>query len=439
MLVAAILLGGCVATPEPVPEPVPPSELAALEARLGANPDDPELQALAGASLLIAGRCDDLAALASQVEATAEEAWPVLARGRCLERQGELDGAVALYRDYLERFDAGAGVPPVRGRLLLARRRAAFPAARRRVADPSPAEASPSTVLILPFRVLGDDPLTPVGRSLAARMAATLAELEGLDVVDPLELRLVTAQLERTGDLDSDATRAGVLARTLGAGQVVRGSLYLDDGTLNRLSTEIVSVDGRVRAGGRVEGPLTALPRLEKELTLATAEALGREVTLEERNRILYGTPRDLPSLLAYAEGLDLQDRGEYQAAAERFAEAWRLDPDFEGARRALEANAAAAVMDRAEPGNVLAVEPAVSASLQAALEPDGGVDALLLAIRAGTSDVSATQGERVTGVVAATAQDGSVGSIQNLGSPTVLTASQLTGIIRILVVVPGG
>lgn len=432
-------LAGCASPTVSVPEPVSEEDLPALRETLRQDPGNREIQGWLAASLLQAGRCDEAARIASQAVASPFDSWPTLVRGRCLEEAGLDQAALEVYQDYLGTYDEQRGAAPARGRVLLVQRRLAMAQARDALRDPPTEPGSSSTVAVLPFRIRGADDLEPVGRTLARRFSTDLAEVEGLEVVDPLVVELALDRFGTPGAFGLDSAQAVRFGQSLGAGQVVQGLAYLDTTGLNRLSTRITSVDRGDGEGARVEGSLDDIPRLEKELALQTARALGRIPSPDERTRILYRGPRDLASLRAYGEGLDLQREGAYAEAAPRFAETVRLDPEFEEARRALEASAAVAVLGEDGPDNVLTATPTVAAAVEAALRPVGAVDPLRLAIMAGTSDVSATQGERVTGVVAATSEEGSVGSIQNLDAPALLTPAQITGLIRIIVVVPGG
>lgn len=437
ILLGALVPLGCAPSGPSVPQPVPEDEIPALQAQLRQEPERLELQARIAASLLAADRCDEAVAVAREAVLSPFDSWPTRVQGECLERSGRLDEALDVYRDYLDIYGDAEGAPSVRGRTLLAERRAAEALAEELLRAP-PAEGGPANrIAVLPFRVRGDDELDPVGRTIAVRLSNDLAEVEGLEVVDPLLVRLVLERLGPVGELGMDSASARRVGRAVGAGQVVQGTVFLAESSLNRLGTDILRIEGGGGTGGRIQGPLSDLARLEKELSLATARALGEPPSPDERTRILYRGPRGLPSLVAYGRGLDLEAREEYEEASVRYGEVVRQDPEFDEARQALEATAAAAALTGSR--DVLAEAPVASAAVAKALDPGRGVNPLRLAIRAGTSDVSATQGERVTGVVAATAEDGSVGSIQNLESPALLTPSKLTGLVRILVVVPGG
>ena len=439
LALAALAISGCAPPAASVPEPVSEEDLPALREELRLDPGDRSVQGHLAASLLEAGQCDEASRVAQNAAASPFDSWPTLVLGRCLEEAEQDEAALEVYRSYLATYDQGTGVPPVRGHALLVERRLTATRARELLAAGPSTPAPTSIVAVLPFRVRGDDELEPVARTLTERLSKDLSEIDGLEVVDPLLVRLVLEQFGSQGALGLDSAQAVALARTLGAGQVIQGTAYLDPAGLNRLATRVTSTEVQEGEGGRVQGSLEEIPRLEKELALETAGALGEVPSPEERTRILYRVPRDVPSLRAYGEGLDLQWMQEYQQAVSRFTDAVRLDPDFEDARRALEANAAAAVLEGDGGDNVLAARTTVSAALASARRPGGVVDPLRLAIRAGTSDVSATQGERITGVVAASGEDGAVGSIQNLDAPGLITPAQLTGLIRIIVVIPGG
>jgi len=431
---AAVMAAGCATT---APRPVPPAEIPALEARLEAEPGNTELRALTATSLVAADRCAEAVPLTRGADITAEEAWPVLVRGACLEEGGDPAGAIAQYQAYLSDHPRGDGAAPVRGRLLLAQEAAAVARVRAAEAGDTDAETPPSDrVAVLPMEIEGDERFQPLSRGLAAQISSDLALLDRFSLVERLSLQTLLGELERSRSPLFDSTTTPRFGRVVQAGRLVQGTGSLPaDGPIG-LDARIVSLDGEVITAGAQSGSLDDLFRLQKELVFAIAGQLGYTVSAAERARILENGTQNLQALLAYSEGLELQARGDHAGAAARFGASYQLDPGFEDAFQELETSVGADVASASGTSGLLGSVAASGQAVNDALQPPGttGADPLGLAILSGASDVSATQAEQITGVGTGGA---TVDPIQNLTTPPTPPA-QLLGIISITIRIPG-
>ncbi len=436
-----LVLGACAPTSRSAPTPVSEEELPALEARLAANPQSEDLQLATTASLVAAGRCADAVAVAERVPATPEDAWPVLTRGYCFETRGAWDDARAVYEGYLRRFDEGGGIPAVRGRLEWVRERSAADRARRRVARGPAGDPLAARVVVLPVETRGDPQLAHAGRALTALIRSDLALVNGLEVADPWDLDALLTELERSGAPRADSLLPREVAALEGAGRMVRGVAYLDENMPTRLDAAVLAGGGEPTTAGEQRGALNELPALQKQLSLAVIRQLGFTITVAQRSQIANNGTRDGDALLAYGRGLDLQARGQADEAALWFGRAVGYDPGFREARQALETVVGAQVARRTGADDLLASVPTARVRVQQRLQAarTGPVDPLRLAMVSGTGDVASTQGEQIIGPVGRVGQEGAVGSIRALQPPPLLALAQLRGVIRVIVVIPGG
>ena len=131
---------------------------------------------------------------------------------------------------------------------------------------------------------------------------------------------------------------AGVRAgRLLGARRLITGDYgSVDEGYIQVRARLFDTVDGSVGAALESEQELAEFHRISGDLVVKTADALQIELTDDERRRILSLPPptKSLAAFLAFGEGLDLEDRGLIDDARAAYAEAVRLDPDFQIARQ---------------------------------------------------------------------------------------------------------
>ena len=192
-----------------------------------------------------------------------------------------------------------------------------------------------------------------------------------------------------------------------------------------RMSATVVRADGTVRSGAQANGTFRQLLDLEKQLVFGLATELGIQLTDAERQRILRQGPKNLVAFLAYSQGLEAMDRGDYRAAAGAFAAAVRSDPSFQAAREHQQAAEAAPAV-QASPGDVVTVAEA-AAQLTTPTEP-----ASLGALQQTTNEVSQT-------ISSTLGQAGisSVASHPTNESQGVTNVVQTFGVIRIIFRLP--
>jgi len=192
-----------------------------------------------------------------------------------------------------------------------------------------------------------------------------------------------------------------------------------------RMSATVVRGDGTVRSGAQANGTFKQLLDLEKQLVFGLATELGIQLTEAERQRILRQGPKNLAAFLAYSQGLEALDRGDYRAAAAAFSAAVRSDPSFQQAHQQQQAAEAAPVV-QASPGDLVTVVEA-AAQVTVPAEP-----ASLGALQQATTDVSPNPADALgtTGVKSIVSHP----TNESQGITSVVSAS---GVIRIIFKLP--
>jgi tetratricopeptide (TPR) repeat protein len=135
----------------------------------------------------------------------------------------------------------------------------------------------------------------------------------------------------------STAARSG---RMLGAGNLIQGMLQ-GGGDQLRLQAMVLRVPGDTVGRNPLSesGALNNIFDMEKRVALSTYERLGIQLTAAERERVMRMATTNVQALLAFGYGLEAQDAGRYAEAAEHFARATQLDPNFDAARTNLNAS----------------------------------------------------------------------------------------------------
>jgi tetratricopeptide (TPR) repeat protein len=423
LLGVSCLCAACAGGPRP--DAVTPAEIPALLAQARQQPNNAPIRFLLAAALMAAGRCDSavVVARAGQLLAPADALGP-LVLGGCQERDGRYDLAFATYTDFAAQHPEARGVGAVRAKAQIALRTQAEQTARLALASESTLTSlppEPSTLAVLPVTISGDSTFQPLSRGLAELITSDLALVRSLRLLERVQIGALLDELKLGQSQRGDPTTAARVGRLLRAERMVQGVASITPDGPVRLSATVVRGDGTVRSGAQANGTFKQLLDLEKQLVFSLATQLGIELTDAERQRILRQGPRNLAAFLAYSEGLDALDRGDYRAAAAAFSASVRADPSFQAARRQQQAaDAAPAVL--ASGGDVVTVVEAV-AEMTTPTEPVS-----TSALSSATNDVQPSLGSIVpqTGTSAIESHP----TIESQGINSVVQAS---GVIRII------
>lgn len=426
LLALAALSVGCAGAPLRVS----PAEIPALQSALNERADDPDLRLRYAAALFADGQCD-----AARVEAeTAAALRPdngvtPLIQGQCLESEGRLAEAVDVYVGYLRLYPGVEGADAVRGRHLLAGRALALMEARDALAreeELATEPAPPGTVAILPVAVLGDVEAEYSGLSsaLAQMLVSDLSLLGDLRLVERARIDAVLGELALSESGRVDPATASRVGRLVRAAEMVQGALVVDPSEV-RLEATVVGEGGAREVDPGASGDLRALLDLEKQLALALADRFSGPLTPAEERLILDNGPGSVDAFLAWADGLILEEAGDFNGAAEAYRRAVGLDPGFiDAEERARRAASAVTVIGRS-PTEVVGLGQTASRAVSGVSNPGlGGV------LDGALGDVASLGPEVTLGVAVGTAPLWSPGADQR--APVLPTDVLLRILVRI-------
>lgn len=417
--------GACAAGPRPAA--VTPADIPALQTQARQQPNNAQVRFRLAAALLAAGRCDTavVVARAGQLLAPGDPVGPLVVGG-CQETEGRYDLAFSTYNDFAARHPLARGVAAVRAKAQLALRTQAEQTARLALARESTLTAlppEPSTLAVLPVTISGDSSFQPLSRGLAELITSDLALVRTLRLLERIQIGALLDELKLGQSERAASGTAARVGRLLRAERMVQGVASITRDGPVRLSASVVRGDGTVRSGAQASGAFRRLLDLEKQLVFGLAAQLGIQLTDAERQRILRQGPRNLAAFLAYSEGLEAMDRGDYRTAAAAFRNAVRADPSFQTAQQQQQAAEAAPAVQQATGGDVVTVVEAV-VEMTTPTEPLSDA-----ALTAAGNDVSPTLADALTQTTGAPALDPDL----TAASQGITTLTQASGIIRII------
>jgi tetratricopeptide (TPR) repeat protein len=377
------------------PTAVSPAEIPDLEARLAQEPNNGPLVLRYSAALFAAGRCDTAATTArSGMRLSPAAALGPLVLGQCLERSGDADQAVTVYRAFLTNNPDAPGSPAVRAREMLAVRARSTQRARQALQQESQLAsqpADPATVAVLPLQITGDSSYQPLSRGLAQILTSDLALLQRFRMVERLQLNALLDEIRFAQGSRVDPATAARLGSLVRAGRMVQGLATIPDERNVRLEASVVLGTGEVTGPEAADGSLRDLLQMEKTIVVGLASRLGYTLSEAERRAILENGTQNLAAFLAYSRGLVAEDLGDFNAAATYYAQAVRQDPGFRAARSGREAAGAATGAQQSSAGDVT-----MAAVQTVAPTTPGFGDPLASAVGSTIGDLAPTQTEQI-------------------------------------------
>ncbi|GAB4321472.1 MAG: hypothetical protein Kow0074_12470 [Candidatus Zixiibacteriota bacterium] len=310
-----------------------------LTAETTTDPTNAEAHARLGEAQYHLGRYDD--AELSLQRALDLKPWLYTAHlylGYIAEARGDLDAAIARYRYFLDRKPNARQAREVARRAEMLRQQAAQEFAREAVANEQqlmPAAFPDSTIGVVYFRADHlPDSLRPLSKGLAAMTVTDLSKVRALRVVERLKTDKLLEELGLSNSAAFDTAAAPRYGKLLGASTVLGGDVSLVGHDRLSLAPALVSSKtGEVTLPDDQTGALLDFFRLQKQLVFDVVDHLGITLSEVERDSIGRVPTQSLEAFLAYSRGLDLQDRGMYEAANDQFDRAVQIDPDFIEAR----------------------------------------------------------------------------------------------------------
>lgn len=331
------IVSGCA---HPVQTPAPtPADIPALEAARQQRPNDASVLTRLGIAYYDTkdyAKARDALRATLVVEPASYAAAIYL--GLAYEELGNLDSARVSYnRAGTMRISSGQR-EELNNRLTLLTRKELQQDARNALAQEATLTRSApveNTIAVFPFRYRGtNEELRPLERGLSQLIVTDLSKVTRLRL---LERERVQALLDEMQMTDSGRVQTATGARSgrmLRAASVVQGTLQDQNQTQLRLDANVVNAtNAQVTASGAATDRLQQLFEVEKQVVFQLLEKMGITLSAAERRAISERPTADLQAFLAFSRGLEAEDRGDFQTAANEFNAAVARDPNFKTAR----------------------------------------------------------------------------------------------------------
>lgn len=368
---------------------VTPEQIPALEAQRAERPGNATTLMNLGVAYFKAERyADARAPLDSAVLLAPSNGIAAIYLGMATEASGDFPAARAAYQRYLSvaRSRELRGMAERRLRLV-GRREMEWQARRALAAENADSSVPPdeNTIAVMPFAYSGTNAeVQPLTRGLAQLLITDLARSRQLRVLERERMQAMLDEMRLAEQQRVDPTTAVRSGRLLRAERVVQGSLTDIEGRLRVDATVVQVASSEVAAPPPQTDELSRLFDMEKALVFSIFERLGIPLTDAEREAINERPTQNMQAFLAFSRGLEAEDRGDFEAAADAFNQAVQFDPGF---RQAQQSANQASDMSAAATQTVAQVEQVVVQ--QAAVESAPETQAT--AVSNTTNDINST------------------------------------------------
>jgi hypothetical protein len=171
---------------------------------------------------------------------------------------------------------------------------------------------------------------------MAYLMVTDLSQVARLRPLEREQVQVLLDDMALTGSGRVDPATGARSGRLLKAEHVIQGTLREPEGgtQLRADASAVNTPSARVAATGEAQDRLQGLFDIEQSLVMQLLNEMGIPLTPAERRAIGRKPTSDMQAFLAFSRGLEAEDRGDFAAAADAYADAERRDPRFSQAQR---------------------------------------------------------------------------------------------------------
>lgn len=257
-------------------------------------------------------------------------------------RKGNTLAAITAWQSYVRLEKGSEGGRKISQYLTILLQKEAERLAKQRVQQEKSftTQLDPKAVAVYPFSNKGTASYAPLSRGLAAMIITDLSKVEGLTVVERIQIQAILDELKlaKSGIVNQEsAPRVGKL---VGAAKFTTGSfLDLAEEKIRLDATVTQTENGKRLSAIDSAGELASFYTIEKALVFKLLCSLGYcPESLDDPTRIAVEKihTKNLKAFRHFSDGLVAFDQQHYRDARRSFILALEQDPEFDLARKAL-------------------------------------------------------------------------------------------------------
>ncbi len=315
--------------------------IAKFKQALIAEPQNPDIQRELGIAFYKSKDfANAISSLNNALQLNSNDGTSIFYLGLSYESVPDYDNALKYYKNYIiGGYSSGNNVEIIEGRIQWIANKKIEEDVKKALLVENEIKADTiqaNSLAVLYFQNIGNNKaLDPLQKGLTEMLITDLSKVKDLRVVERVKLQKLLDEigLGQSGLVaENTAPRVG---KIFGVNKLVKGTFLDFDSTNFRMGVGMIGTKtGSYQDLTNVSGSLEDLFKLEKELTFSVVDEMGIKLTDEEREAIQIIPTESYLAFVAYSKGLDLEDQGRYNEAAEQYREAFSIDPFFNAAEQ---------------------------------------------------------------------------------------------------------
>ncbi|MDB4630837.1 CsgG/HfaB family protein [Akkermansiaceae bacterium] len=168
-----------------------------------------------------------------------------------------------------------------------------------------------------------------VGKSLADMVISDIVALgvDGVEVVERARIKILLSELKLQESEYFDQATTQKMGKGLGANYALAGSFTVINGVM-RIDARLINVTtSKIHSSFKTKGDEEAIFDLEADLVKNIGK--GLEIDFGDVSRDKLSSPKDLDTLVKYADADSLMQKGDYKAATKALNEVRKSEPEF--------------------------------------------------------------------------------------------------------------
>lgn len=188
-----------------------------------------------------------------------------------------------------------------------------------------------NTLAVLYYvNILEDPRWDAVSKGIAEMMITDFAQVEQLKVIERVHLQKLLEEMELAMSGLADENTVPRMGRLMRAKNLVHGSFMVKAGRNLTVNSDLIDVSDNQGFGAEeFNGEMQEILAIEKEIVFATLKKLNIQVSASVQKKIKANTTKSLNAFLAFCNGLNDYDNGDYEAALTQFQNSVKYDPNF--------------------------------------------------------------------------------------------------------------
>lgn len=213
--------------------------------------------------------------------------------------------------------------------------------------------------------------LDPLQKGLTYMLITDLTKLNQIQLIERVRLQALLQEMDLSIAKLLDPSQKPKVGKLLKAQYVIGGQLLDMNNKEFKVESDLLDIpEKKILGNPSSNGKFDHLIRMEKELLFEIIKLLKIELSKEEINTLKKPLSGSIDALMAFFNGLEESDGGNYEKAADFYEKAITEDPEFKSAKNALKELRERKLVSNRKKSHLLLYSLRKKISITSSLEP---------------------------------------------------------------------